>query len=191
MNILLGEFIDVIKLIIEIYKGNVPLNQIYTVIIVILAVALVDSITEIIKAHGSKNHFKIITESFIYSLIGFTLYLSIYLFILRIGIHIFGNHESLNDSTNVWIAIISYISFVSLFFFFYLCKKKSNIAIKCIIILGYIILTILLMSAINQLGAPKIELPLIILLLTTVLNTLISSFFTIFGTTNIESKSEN
>lgn len=188
---MVGEFIDVIKLIIEIYKGNVPLNQIYTVIIVILAVALVDSITEIIKAHGSKNHFKIIAESLIYSFIGFTLYLGIYLFILRIGIHIIGNQESLNDSTNVWIAIISYISFVSLFLFFYLCKKKPNIAIKCIIILGYIILTILLMSAINQLGAPQIELPLIILLLTAVLNTLISSFFTIFGTTNIESKSEN
>lgn len=186
MNILVGEFIDVIKLIIEIYKGNVPLNQVYTVIIVIVAVALLDSIIEILKARGSNKYLKIIAESFLYSFIGFTLYLGIYLFILRF----ISSHESLSDSTNIWIAIISYISFVALFFFFYLCKKTSNIAIKGSIIIAYIILTILLMYAMNQFVVTKMELPVIIYVLTTIFNILISSFFTIFGTTSIESKSE-
>lgn len=183
---MVGELIDVIKLIIEIYKGNVPLNQVYTVIIIIVAVALVDSIIEIIKAHGSKNYFKIIAESFLYSFIGFTLYLGIYLFILRL----ISSHESFNDSTNIWISIISYISFISLFFFFYLCKKTSSIALKGSIIVGYNILTILLMYAMKQLVAPQMELPVSIYVLTTIFNTIISSFFTIFGTTSIESKAE-
>jgi hypothetical protein len=178
---MIGELIEVFKLIIEIYKGNVPLTQVYTVVAVVVGVAVVDIISEITKNRQSKNSIKIIIESVASSFIGFTLYLGIYMFILRIMGYFMKENMALSNRDIVWISIISYISFFVLFFLFFLYKKTLHTAIRGIIIGSHIILTALMVSVINRVWEPQVELPLFVLLFTMLFNTLVSIFFIVFG----------
>ena len=91
--------------------------------------------------------------------------------------------DTLSNQDIVWIAIISYISFFVLFTFFFLYKKASNIAIKGIIIGCHIILTALTMRGMNLVWEPQVELPIFVMILTILFNTLISIFFITFGST--------
>lgn len=187
---MLGEIMDILKLIAEIYKGNVAPTQLYTVIAVILGVAIVDLVIEFIKNRGTKSRTKIILEAIGTSIIGFTLYIGFYLSLLKIPAYYLDNPEALTDSVKVWIAISGCISFLLLFSMFYLFKRTASHLVKGLTVIAHIVLTVLLMLAMNQLWIPQIELPISILVLTAILNTFFSIFFIVFGATDHEAKSE-
>lgn len=187
---MLGEIMDILKLIAEIYKGNVAPTQLYTVIAVILGVAIVDLIIEFIKNRGTKSRTKIILEAIGTSIIGFTLYIGFYLSVLKIPTYYLDNPEALTDSVKVWIAISGCISFLLLFSMFYLFKRTASHLMKALIVIVHIVLTVLLMLAMNQLWIPQIVLPISILALTAIFNTFFSIFFIVFGATDHEAKSE-
>lgn len=187
---MLGEIMDIVKLIVDMYKGNIAPTQLYTVIVILLGAAFVDFFIELTKHRGTKSCAKILFESIGSSIIGFTLYIGFYLSVLKIPTYYLDNPEALTDSVKVWIAISGCISFLLLFSMFYLFKRTTSHLVKGLIVIVHIVLTVLLMLAMNQLWIPQIELPISILALTAIFNTFFSIFFIVFGATDHEAKSE-
>lgn len=179
---MLGEFVDIIKLLLDMYKGTVPMAQVYTVIGVILGVAVINIVTDFVKFKRTRSLLKIIFTSFMVSIVGFTLYIGAYMFLLKILSSLINGIAILSNETLIWFSIASYIAFITLFALFFLYHKASNILIKVSILLIHVVLTALLLNLINRIWNAELDLPLSVYLFTILLNTILSIFFITYGT---------
>lgn len=179
---MLGEFVDILKLLLDMYKGNVPIAQVYTVIGVIVGVAIINIVTDFAKYKRTRSPIKVIFASVMISIIGFTLYIGAYMFLLKILSSLINGIAILSNETLIWFSIVSYIAFITLFALFFLYHKASNIMIKISILLIHVVLTALLLNLINRILNVELDLPLSVYLFTVLLNTILSIFFITYGT---------
>lgn len=179
---MLGEFLEIINIFIQMIKGEIPLTQVYTVICVLIVISLLHIVSELIKHKKETNILKLIIEAIATSFIIFAFYMGVYLFIFKtFNFFINNGNSELSDVNLIWYTIISFICFISLFSLFFLYKKVNSFG-RGVISLLHILLTFTIIMFVNQYWVPQIELPFSAIICTLLLNLSLSIFFIIYGT---------
>ncbi|RJS63175.1 hypothetical protein CJ485_23555 [Priestia filamentosa] len=184
---MLGELIEVIKFIMEIFKGNIPGTQLYA-IAGVLAIVLIGEILFELKKGISKNIFILIGERLILNVIGIVFYMSFYIFSLKFILKIWPSLVPNYDISLIsWLAIISYISIILLIPISLLFSKCSTLPLKITWAALHLILIAIVISLINKLWEPNIDLHPFLLMLNTIINTVLSLIIVNYGFSKTES----
>ncbi|MFP7416527.1 hypothetical protein M1E11_24865 (plasmid) [Bacillus sp. JZ8] len=184
---MLGELIEVIKFIMEIFKGNIPGTQLYA-IAGVLAIVLIGEILFELKKGISKNIFILIGERLILNVIGIVFYMSFYIFSLKFILKIWPSLVPNYDISLIsWLAIISYISIILLIPISLLFSKCSTLPLKITWAALHLILIAIVISLINELWEPNIDLHPFLLMLNTIINTVLSLIIVNYGFSKTES----
>ncbi|MFP7487342.1 hypothetical protein SFC65_24630 [Priestia filamentosa] len=183
----MGELIEVIKFIMEIFKGNIPGTQLYA-IAGVLAIVLIGEILFELKKGISKNIFILIGERLILNVIGIVFYMSFYIFSLKFILKIWPSLVPNYDISLIsWLAIISYISIILLIPISLLFSKCSTLPLKITWAALHLILIAIVISLINELWEPNIDLHPFLLMLNTIINTVLSLIIVNYGFSKTES----
>ncbi|MDT3766269.1 hypothetical protein [Priestia filamentosa] len=183
----MGELIEVIKFIMEIFKGNIPGTQLYA-IAGVLAIVLIGEILFELKKGISKNIFILIGERLILNVIGIVFYMSFYIFSLKFILKIWPSLVPNYDISLIsWLAIISYISIILLIPISLLFSKCSTLPLKITWAALHLILIAIVISLINKLWEPNIDLHPFLLMLNTIINTVLSLIIVNYGFSKTES----
>ncbi|MFS0882375.1 hypothetical protein [Metabacillus niabensis] len=187
---MLGEIIEVIQFVIEIIKGNIPTIQLY-VIIGILALTLIFEIFFEVKKGNSKNIIFLIGERLLLNAVGFIFYLSFYMFALKLLLKVWpALIPNIDTSIISWLGIISYITIILLIPLAFLFIKLTSLPLKIIIGIIHLALTAVLITVINSYWEPNINLPIPLLALNVIFNTLLSLVIVTYGADNKEIKNQ-
>ncbi|MDQ0215813.1 uncharacterized protein YacL [Oikeobacillus pervagus] len=186
---MLGELIEVVKFLIEIFKGNIPGTQIYAMSgIIIIVVA-----AEILYETRKKQHkiFTLIVERFFLNTIGLIFYLSFYMFGLKLIMKVFPSLiPDYSTELGSWLAIISYASMIILAPLAIYATKHKNLLVKAMGAAIHTILIGLLINLMNVYWEPNIEFPVLLLILNMLVNTVLSFVIVIYGTAS-DNKEKN
>ena len=184
---MLGELIEVIKFIMEIFKGNIPGTQLYAIAGVLAIVLIGETLFEL-KKGISKNIFILIGERLILNVIGIVFYMSFYIFSLKFILKIWPSLVPNYDISLIsWLAIISYISIILLIPISLLFSKCSTLPLKITWAALHLILIAIVISLINKLWEPNIDLHPFLLMLNTIINTVLSLIIVNYGFSKTES----
>lgn len=126
---MLGELVNVVKFLLEIFKGNIPIMQLY-VIAGILFLAVVCEIIYEMKNGKHRLWYLIIERTFL-NIVGLLFYISFYMFGLKTLLNIWPS-LILNNSIEAvsWLAINSYMSFVLLIPLVYIQLRAETSNLK-------------------------------------------------------------
>ncbi|MBL4955032.1 hypothetical protein JK635_23010 [Neobacillus sp. YIM B02564] len=186
---MLGELIEVVKFLIEIFKGNIPGTQLYVMLGIIIIVVAAEIIYEI-----RKKQYKIlnlIVERFFLNTIGVIFYLSFYMFSLKLIMKVLPSLiPDYSIELGSWLAIISYTSMIILAPLAIYAAKHKNPIVKVIGATIHTIIIGLLINLMNFYWKPNIEFPILLLILNMFVNTALSFVIIIYGTA-IDNKEKN
>ncbi|WP_212926595.1 hypothetical protein [Oceanobacillus sp. J11TS1] len=165
----------------QILKGEIPLAQVYAVVCVLIAVSLLHFVSELIKSKGKINIMKLIVEAIATSFIIFIFYMGVYMFIFKVLNFFINDSRILSDVNLLWYTLISFICFISLFSIFFLYQKLNTLG-RGVIVVFHILITYSIITFVNQNWVPQIELPILTIICTLILNLVSSIFFITYGT---------
>ncbi len=173
---MLGELVNVVKFLLEIFKGNIPIMQLY-VIAGILFLAVVCEIIYEMKNGKHRLWYLIIERTFL-NIVGLLFYISFYMFGLKTLLNIWPS-LILNNSIEAvsWLAINSYMSFVLLIPLVVYTVKSRNFKFKVFGVSSHLILTGVIITLVNRYFAFNIDFPVLL----GILNTLVNSGLTFFS----------
>ncbi len=182
---MLGELVNVVKFLLEIFKGNIPIMQLYVIAGILLLAVVCEIIYEM--KNGKHRLWYLIIERTFLNIVGLLFYISFYMFGLKTLLNIWPS-LILNNSIEAvsWLAINSYMSFVLLIPLGVYTVKSRNFKFKVFGVSSHLILTGVIITLVNRYFAFNIDFPVLLGILNTLVNSGLTFFLIKFGYNNEE-----
>lgn len=172
---MLGELIEVAKFFLEMFKGNLPMVQLYVIAGGLLLGVIYELIYE--TKHERHSFWYLLMERIFLNIAGLLFYMSFYIFglktLLNIWHSLLANHSIEAVS---WLAISSYLSIVLLIPLGIYTVKSKNFIFQVFGVSSYFILSGVIITLAHTIFAPNIDLPILLVLLNILVNAALTFF---------------
>jgi len=171
----LGEFIGVAKFFLEMFKGNLPMLQLYVIAGGLLLAVIYELMYE--TKQESHSFWYLLMERIFLNIAGLLFYMSFYIFglktLLNIWPSLLPNHSFEAVS---WLAISSYLSIVLLVPLGIYIVKGKNFIFQVFGVSSYFILTGVIITLVHTIFAPNMDLPTLLVILNILVNVTLTFF---------------